>query len=269
MGNGADLGIGASAGPNSIGTLFGVVDRRRAVLRRGGLLFHDAILHANGSARIGGRRDKGYLVRRPADRGADAPAILGALVPGLDRVADRDMAQYAGGDVLPDGLDLGPARELDGSDALFAGDGGIADGAEHVAHRGLAMGIEHARADQPRQVHGFGIEAQALDIVAVQILPLDRSARGPDDVHGAGVGVDGAGRETRAAGEGVELRTERQICTSEHRRRVSHDRPHWVAPVAMPRNKGPARRRGPCRRRSRHPPARHRSRARRWPGSGI
>ena len=208
-GDGADLGIGLGAIGCTVSVRNGALAALHivvscsdvfAALSSACRLGH-LCLHANMGAGVGGRRHQGNLVGRPAHGGQHARAVLGGLGPVLDGVADRDMAQDARQHVLPDRLHLGPGRELDDGRAVLAVHGSAADGAQHVAHGGLAVRVEHAGAFQARQVHGIGREAQPLDVWTRHVAAAHGRAGGPDHLDGAGLRICGGGRQRRATGE--------------------------------------------------------------------
>ena len=100
---------------------------------------------------VGADRHGGELERLPVDGAPDRRLAvgLGDLVA-ADRVADRDVAHDAGGDVAPDRLDVGPVGEAHSGAAderlALAGDPGALDDADHVAEVPGAVGVEERRA---------------------------------------------------------------------------------------------------------------------------
>jgi hypothetical protein len=137
--------------------------------------------------------DKRNLMGRPAHGGQHPRAILGGLGPFLDRVADRDVPQDPGQNVLPERFHLGPGREADQGCAALTVNAGRLHAAKHIADGGLAMRIQHAGPLQPRQVHCLRIEAEAFNIRASHVTAAHRCASGPDHLDGAIIAV-GAGR---------------------------------------------------------------------------
>ena len=267
-GDGTDLGIGRGAGDcivpfgngaraalhivgssNDIAVALSSVVGCNSACRIGHLC-----LHSNVGTGVGGRRHQGNLVGRPAHCYQHARAVLGGLGPVLDRIADRDMAQDARQNVLPDRLNLRSGRELDERRAPLAVHGGVSDGTQHIPDGGLAMCVKHAGALEARQVHGFWREAELLDILSNHVAAAHGRAGGPDHLDGAGLGIGRGGGQRRAAGEQFHG--------------VSHPGPPSVTAPPTGRGRGPAHLRAPCRRQSLHRPVRRHSHARRSPGTG-
>ena len=147
---------------------------------------------------VGADRHGGELERLPVDGAPDRRLAvgLGDLVA-ADRVADRDVADDAGGDVAPDRLDVGPVGEAHGGAAderlALARDPGPLDDADHVAEVPGAVGVEERRAAvQAAEIDVRLLEREHL-VVALAgpgIAPAHRRAGRPDHLDGAPLGVD-------------------------------------------------------------------------------
>ncbi len=147
---------------------------------------------------VGADRHGGELERLPVDGAPDRRLAvgLGDLVA-ADRVADRDVAHDAGGDVAPDRLDVGPVGEAHRGAAderlALAGDPGALDDADDVAQIPGAVGVEQRRAAvQAAEIDVRLLERQHL-VVALAgpgIAPAHRGAGRPDHLDGAPLGID-------------------------------------------------------------------------------
>ena len=166
---------------------------------------------AKAGAAIGADRHRRQLHRLPVDRPPDRhlAVLLGHLV-GADGVADRDVADDAGADVLPQRLDVVAVAEADGGAALVAvaapRDPRPLDDADDVGEVEGAVRVEQRRAAvQAREIDVPGIERQHL-VVALAgpgIPPAHRRSGRPDDLDGARLGIDGL-RQQPDVGAGLQ-----------------------------------------------------------------
>ena len=187
---------------------------------------------------VGADRHGGELERLPVDGAPDRRLAvgLGDLVA-ADRVADRDVAHDAGGDVAPDRLDVGPVGEAHRGAAderlALAGDPGPLDDADDVAQVPGAVGVEERRAAvQPAEIDVRLLERQHL-VVALAgpgIAPAHRGAGRPDQLDGAPLGVD-ALRHQPDVGPGLQRQIDACAAIAAVRR-IRRLRRHPASPAA-------------------------------------
>ena len=156
---------------------------------------------AEAGTAVGADRHRRQLQRLPVDRSPHRHlAVLLADLVGADDIADRDIADDAGANVLPQRLDVLPRTEANGGAALVAvvvprdprpldhaDDAGEVEGAVRVQQRRTA--VEARKIDVP------GVERQHLVVALAgpQIPPPHRGPRRPDDLDSARLGIDGLG----------------------------------------------------------------------------
>ena len=153
---------------------------------------------AKAGAAIGANRHRRQLHRLPVDCPPDRHlAVLLAHLVDADGVADGDVADDAGADVLPQRLDVFAGAEADGGAALVAvvapRDPPPFDHADDVGEIEGAVRVEQRRtAVQAREIDVPGIERQHLVVALArpQIPPPHCGSGRPDDLDGARLGID-------------------------------------------------------------------------------
>ena len=160
---------------------------------------NEVLTLAKAGAAIGADRHRRQLHRLPVDRPPDRHlAVLLDHLVGADGVADRDVADDAGADVLPQRLDVVAGAEADGGAALVgtlaAGDPRPLDDADDVGEVEGAMRVQQRRAAvQAGEIDVPGIERQHLVVALAgpQVHPAHRRSGRPDDLDATRLGIDG------------------------------------------------------------------------------